>query len=188
MPSPVAHTLFGLVIGRLLKPGLTVIMAGPILLGVSVVFANLPDLDYLPGLCCGEMNAYHHGCTHSITWIALVSSGLACIWKGLGLSGGRRVFFSCLLLAGSHLLADLFTEDTRPPYGIPLFWPVSEVRILSPVSVFPRFSKESLADLWQASNLVPLGREVAATLVICAILWGLARLLQGIRKRPKPAS
>jgi inner membrane protein len=35
----------------------------------------------------------------------------------------------------SHLIIDLVGPDGRPPYGIPLLWPVTEATYLSPIQI-----------------------------------------------------
>ena len=33
---------------------------------------NLPDLDFIPGLLLGKLNAFHHGWTHSFVGVSLM--------------------------------------------------------------------------------------------------------------------
>lgn len=40
------------------------------------------------------------------------------------------------LAYASHLFMDILGEDTRPPYGIPLFWPLSGQYYLAPLQIF----------------------------------------------------
>jgi inner membrane protein len=51
-------------------------------------------------------------------------------WRGWRFS---QVWSLCFTAYVSHLLLDFFGPDNRPPYGIPLFWPLSEKTFLSPV-------------------------------------------------------
>jgi hypothetical protein len=48
------------------------------------------------------------------------------------------------LFVFSHIVLDFFTRDTRPAFGVPLFWPLSGRFFLSPIAVF--------ADLWRNSR------------------------------------
>lgn len=140
-----------------------------ILLG-ALFLANLPDLDYVPGLVIGDLNAFHHGFTHSLgfavaVWLLLVLAGR---WGGVGV---RRWALLAGLLLLSHLLVDVLTADGRAPYGILLFWPMSEAWIHSPFSLFPMYSKAQWADLWQGQNLGSLLQEMAVSGSLLLAVW-----------------
>jgi len=95
--------------------------------------AIAPDLDFIPGILQGQPNLYHQGISHSIGAALVVSLAAAFfigkgnLWKHWG-----------LLLAAyvSHLVIDFFGPDLRPPYGLPLFWPITEKHFISPLSIF----------------------------------------------------
>lgn len=96
--------------------------------------ANAADLDFLPGLLVGDMNAYHHAASHSLG--ASVIFGLAA-WLVAMRFGDRAVQFGVLggLIYSSHVLVDYITSDSRSPYGIPVLWPFSDEYFISPVIV-----------------------------------------------------
>ncbi|HEY7045220.1 MAG TPA: metal-dependent hydrolase, partial [Nocardioidaceae bacterium] len=48
-------------------------------------------------------------------------------------TGARLGFLLGFLCFASHLVLDMFGPDARPPYGIPLFWPLADHAFLSPV-------------------------------------------------------
>jgi membrane-bound metal-dependent hydrolase YbcI (DUF457 family) len=75
----------------------------------------------------------------------------------------------------SHLAADLLTMDFSPPPGIPLLWPLSDARFISPVPLFVNFQKATLEQLFTAANLGPLLREVLLTAPLAAGLAAAAR-------------
>ena len=108
-----------------------------------VIIANLPDVDFLFGWIRGHPNQYHQGATHSLLFITAVSLITGWVYgfvrKGYGVQAGVLVL---MILAG-HLLCDIMAEDTRPPIGIPLFWPFSNTAVHSPISIFGYVQKSS---------------------------------------------
>lgn len=81
MSSPVGHSVVGVAIGILYflnpsgrwAPFWREIREKWVWLLAAALLANLPDIDYVPGILAGEFNLYHHGVTHTLGWIALVS-------------------------------------------------------------------------------------------------------------------
>jgi LexA-binding, inner membrane-associated putative hydrolase len=139
---------------------------------LAVLMANLCDLDYLPGLFTGELNAWHHMYTHSIGWIILAGVGTCLVWKGLNPATEEKYLVLLLAALVSHLVLDWFTEDGSAPFGILAGWPFTLERTLSPVAIFPKASKNTLADLWQLANLKPVLVELAlmGTLLLVVLL------------------
>lgn len=131
MATPIGHSL----------AGLTALATAPRcrvmpLLVLAVVMANAADLDFLPGLFVGMPALYHHGITHSLGCAVLTSLAGALVLRRFGASFG--VAFRIALIAyASHLALDLVGPDSRPPSGIPLFWPLSDRHFISPVSILP---------------------------------------------------
>lgn len=176
MASPVAHSLVGIALtaawwlpkGGGLRGLVHHVARHPGVWFAGILLASLPDIDYLPGILAGDLNAYHHLATHSILWLALVAGGGLLLLAGFtGTVRGRMAgwVIACL---GSHLLLDMLTADGRPPYGIPLAWPVSDAAFRFPVEVFGAFQKKDWQDVWQWANLMPLGREVVVTAPLVA--------------------
>lgn len=168
MPSPVGHSLIGLALGvaaylprgpwsawRARVRG----AAGPLLAGV--ILANAPDLDYLPGVLRGDLNAYHHGYTHSLGWILLAGGGAWLVWKGRRPRIGWREAVFVFAALASHLVADWLTDDGRPPYGIMAWWPWAPDYTISPVTPFWRLLKKNYADLLQWHNVGAVLVEIA---------------------------
>lgn len=179
MPSPVAHSLIGLALGAaaVLTPddarGLfrqAWRRRGP--LCGAVLLAQAPDIDYLPGLLSGDLNAYHHLLTHTAGWCVLVSVGCWLALRAWRPATRLAVLGWCLLLTGSHLLADWLTADARPPIGIMALWPFSDAHYISPVTIFMRMHKRDLADVLQAHNLTAVAVELAWCLPLLALVFG----------------
>lgn len=128
MPSPVAHTLVGLIIGnrsrtRTRLPGLRWFL-------IVALAANAPDLDFLFGLAAGSVNRYHPNPSHSILG-ALVFALLATALVRPARDTRYRFIGLMALLYGSHLVLDMFTEAATRP-GLQLFWPLSARGFLFP--------------------------------------------------------
>lgn len=132
MASPIAHSFAGFWTFLFLAAALKTHLAAQWRqwlprLGVLVLLANLPDLDFL--LDCFGPNAtdLHHTFTHSLTFAVLISLALSCAWRIVpGFWQSTLLYFTA---CGSHLLIDFFTGRkigwTHSGFGMPLFWPWS---------------------------------------------------------------
>ena len=131
MATPLGHGLAGLLVYELewissrRGPDLT-------LLAACVFMAFAPDLDFLPGVLLGTPALYHQGLSHSLS-VALVL-GLAVAW-GLRPRPLGRTWALLSAAYATHLALDWLGPDGRPPVGMPLLWPLSDVHFLSPVTV-----------------------------------------------------
>ena len=106
-----------------------------------VLFANAPDLDFLPGILVGDPGAYHHGISHSLGF-ALMFAVVASVVATKASSRFSQLKLPALIAVGfvlyaSHLLVDLVTLDDSVPFGMPLFWPISGAYVHMPLFVFP---------------------------------------------------
>lgn len=115
-----------------------------------LVLSCWPDIDYLPGVLLGDLNRFHQGLTHSLAFV-LLGATLAYpllhrAFHGKSRSTPLRLWAILLTVALSHLLFDIFTQDFRPPIGLPLFWPFSDLPIHSPFTLFPAWAKSTLAE------------------------------------------
>ncbi|MHC4268234.1 MAG: metal-dependent hydrolase [Planctomycetota bacterium] len=167
MPSPIAHSVTGFVIFRLFSRDKQVTLWGKNGLSMSFVaifLSNAPDLDFIPQLLTGEK--YHHGLTHSITLtvlFAVVVGSIGCLFRKQIF---KRLFFLTLIVYGSHLLLDFFTEGGK---GIQLLWPFSESFFISPVSVFP--GTHHSKGIFDLSHLLFIIFESFYAVFLLAGLW-----------------
>ncbi len=180
MPSPVGHSLIGLGLGLgVLSPRgawrdlLAFARRNWAALLLVVAMANAPDVDYIPGVLVGRINAYHHLYTHTLGWIALVAAGAWLVARAFRPGFGwvwLPIFFAAL---ATHLLADLVTEDTAAPYGIMALWPFTDRFYLSPVTIFRHLEKAEWADVFQLYNLKVLLLEAlwCIPLVAGVVIW-----------------
>lgn len=167
MSSPIGHSLVGLAIGAAaLLPAGGLRGLGHRLLDLRwpllacMVLANLPDLDYLPGLLTGELNRFHHHITHTLGFVLLATLGVWLLARWRGAVSVRQWVLLGFLLVGSHLAVDLLTADGSEPYGIMALWPLTDARMLSPVSLFPAFKKDYFLEIFDPRNLRPVCFEV----------------------------
>jgi len=176
MASPVAHSFAGYWIFQFFaqsKFRLLRFSRGNLLpLGILVVVANLPDFDFLLSMAIrGNLNDLHHGFTHSLPVAALVSVVLTFTWPiATTFWGSALVYFTAY---SSHLLIDLFTGQrlgwTNTGYGIPLFWPLSQM-YSSPLILIIGVQHQNLAAVWSVQNAVSVMYELLTFGAITAII------------------
>lgn len=133
MATPIGHALAGYAVYGL-RPGIRS-EEHRILLALCIVLAVCPDLDFLPGIVYGQPALYHQGISHSLGMATGVGLAVALFY-----SRTRRTVLThwglFTLAYASHLIIDILGPDGRPPYGIPLFWPITDEYFLLPVHIF----------------------------------------------------
>ena len=181
MPSPVGHSLTGYLLSKSGHQGNIRKSWKRILL--FIVVANLPDLDFLPGLLMGSPNRFHHQFVHSLGFACILGFLFGAYFK---MMRGEKFLpnasvFSCIY--ASHIIMDFFTVDTRYPFGVPLFWPLTNRYFISPISIFLDIHRAASTDkffasLFGAHNLIASLIEICFFLLILGIiaLWKRTRL------------
>lgn len=166
MPSPIGHSLIGCATGILLLVPRSVprdlaraLWTARWALLACAAVANAPDLDFIPGLLAGDLNAFHHGPSHSLVWAGLLAVALGALAREVRPGIGRFVAGAVFLLVAGHLVADWLCQDYAEPYGIMPFWPVSTSHHIAPVSVFHAMEKATLGEVFTEANLGPARRE-----------------------------
>jgi len=142
------------------------------ILALLVFAANVPDLDFLPGLISGDLNRYHQGITHSIFGLTVFL--LVCAVFVHGMKASRDWLIWLGLAYGSHLVIDYFGTDNRMPVGMPLFWPVSSDFYKSSLDLLPGVRHggngadwtEFVTDLLSWANLQAIGVEFLVSLPV----------------------
>jgi inner membrane protein len=130
MATPIGHALAGCAVYHLSAAAKDADRAH--LIWLCILLSIAPDLDFLPGMLLGQPAMYHQGITHSLGFALMVSLTIAVIYalKGWPFAG---LFPLAFFAYGSHLVLDFFGPDLRPPYGIPLLWPLSTEHFISPM-------------------------------------------------------
>ena len=180
MPLPVGHALAGIACQQA-SPGFF-LKNRWLDAAAFVLLANLPDGDFLPGFLQGFPNRYHHGIFHSFGAMLLVSAAIVLVFFRKRERPLRHLAMVFLVLA-SHLVLDFLTLDFAPPYGLPLFWPLSSEYVIdaSPVFINITRSPRSLhffPSLFSLHNLkaalLEIGILGGAVLLVAAARNGLA--------------
>ncbi len=179
MSSPFGHSLAGL----LLYAGLsrTPNKRGYVTAAVCACIANVPDLDFIPGILLGTPNLYHHGISHSLGAAVIFSLVLFPVFRGVGIRALQLSFSLIFLLYSSHVLLDLFSRDGRPPFGVPLFWPLSQRYFIVPILPGIKHSSldhatigQVLANVFSLHNLYVVAMETLLLLPLVLIVTQLS--------------
>lgn len=127
MSLPVLHSFAGYSSYRAARKG-GMFSNYPLLI-LCVIAANLPDLDFVPGVILGEAASFHRGFSHSLG-ACLIFSAVACfLWCFWRPAEAKTVFRLAFASYGSHLLLDYFSCS---PKGTMLMWPLSDAAFYSP--------------------------------------------------------
>ncbi|HDL19588.1 MAG TPA: metal-dependent hydrolase [Bacteroidetes bacterium] len=176
MPTPVGHSLIGLILYysffKRKKPGKWITLF--LIIFVSI----LPDFDFLPGILVREPNKFHHGFSHSFGFALLLTGFIYLIETYILHRKKEQYYLWFLILYSAHLIADYFAVDTRLPYGEPLFWPFFHGFFLFP---YPFLLDVQRADglnrffpsLFSRHNLLTILWEIGFSL----ILWFAIKVL-----------
>lgn len=141
--------------------------AVPRLLILVLILSILPDVDSVQGLLSGEFGRFHNNATHSL----IVGFAMALFLGAVNSWKRWAPFWSLFIIAlfayVSHVIMDAFTISR----GVMAFWPISSVRILSPVSFFYGFHWSDGLLSWQ--HLITLVTEVAFGIVVIILAYWL---------------
>jgi inner membrane protein len=154
------------------------------LLWLCVGLAIAPDFDFVPGVALGQPALYHQGVSHSLSVAVVASLAVALAYRRsrstLWADWGRFA-----LAYASHLLIDVLGPDQRPPYGIPLFWPISDTHYLAPFQIFwgvnhaektSATTGEWVTGILNPYNLAAIGIEVLVTVSVILLVQGVQYL------------
>lgn len=137
VPSPVVHTATAVALTSMAyarRPGDAAQQT--LALGVAVVAANAPDLDFVPGILMGFPGRFHHGPSHSLT--AAAAGGIAAAvfaWPFARDTAVRLGLLAFLALA-SHVFLDMLSSWADARHGVALIWPVTDERYTFPFALF----------------------------------------------------
>lgn len=171
MPSPIAHSVTGYFINEVFPVNKTKQFPSSnhfFIVFAAIIIANAPDLDFIPQIITG--NRYHHGFSHSLVMVLIVSSISMVIGYILNKKFLLSLFVWVLLLYSSHLLLDFFTAGGR---GIQLFWPFSDSFFISDISLFP--STHHSKGIFAMSHLVFISFELIYSGLLLIFLQVLKR-------------
>ncbi|NET04038.1 MAG: metal-dependent hydrolase [Symploca sp. SIO2B6] len=165
MPSPLLHSVSGYILSELLpqvKLSTTKSSNWYIQFFYPVLVATCADFDFIPQIITGHK--FHRGPTHSILFALIFSISLGILINYLWKGWYRKIFCSILILYSSHLFLDFFTSQ-----GIPLLWPLINIRLKSPISIFPGVHHSQ--GLFHYSHLIFIIFEISCSLLALWALW-----------------
>lgn len=168
MPSPIAHSVTGYVIAQLFPQGHKANREGNRALfwpfyGVFIALAA--DLDFIPQLITGDR--YHHTFTHSIAFTLGFSLVVWLIGYLLANQFPIRFLILTLILYGSHLLLDYFTQGGP---GIQLLWPFTDEHFKSSMAIFPETHHSS--PLFQhPGHILFITFELSYAALLLSVTW-----------------
>lgn len=177
MATPVGHALCGALVGTI------AVWRRPFLgpwkdLILFAAMAQAPDLDFLPGIVIGKPDAFHHGVTHSVGFALFF--GLIMAWFGQRRGQAMRWGLVGGAIYLAQVLVDVMAMDTRPPYGVPFWWPLSETYVQSDWTVFLDVRRWNItwATVWH--NIKAVGLEILLLgPPLALVLWVRRRLFAG---------
>jgi len=174
MCSPVGHTFLGYSVS--LDSSVFVKWRKWWIIILIIFMSNLPDIDFCFGYLKGDPNLYHHQWTHSLTFVFAVALLFGLGYRLFTRKPGLKVGCIVAVILISHLLLDIFCKDTRVPYGIQLFWPMSQKFFISPMTFLRDVSKASsnrafLSSLFCWHNFWTVMTEVAVLGPILLSVW-----------------
>ncbi|MDJ0795268.1 MAG: metal-dependent hydrolase [Calothrix sp. MO_167.B12] len=168
MPSPIAHSVSGYILGKILPWEYTKVSRHEKLyLQLYTIFvAIFADFDFIPQLLTGEK--FHRGLTHSIFFSFIFSSIVAFFISNRWNKSYKQIFIFTFIIYCSHLSLDFFTAGGK---GMQLFLPFTNSFFKSPIPIFPPVKHSS--GLWELSHIITLSFELiySALLVLGLSYW-----------------
>lgn len=142
------------------------------MLGLAVLLANLPDLDFILELLL--QRRVHHTFSHSFVFALTFSALLAGVWALIRRERFALSFSLTGLIYGSHILLDMLGGGP----GVQLLWPFTFAYIRFPLEVFPpvHYSRGLLDPSHGTFVLFEL---VFTAAILGATLWLKSRQAQG---------
>lgn len=172
MPSPVGHMLGG---AAVLLAGTRKESRSRLILGITLFASIVPDLDFLPGILIGNMGAFHHGISHSLTFAVLFGA----ITFLFVMQVEKAVALQAAMLAtGSyvgHILLD-FVGVNEGTQGVPILWPLYDEKFGYTLGLFGHFRwgdiRNGIGTVVRWDNVVPVLLEILLVgSVVLVLLW-----------------
>jgi inner membrane protein len=171
MPSPIGHILGGAAVylaGTRKKDRTRFVL--PITLFGSIV----PDFDFLPGILIGQMGAFHHGISHSLTFAVLFGTMVFLIVRRIEKAVAVQTSLLATCSYAGHVFLDFVgvSEGTR---GVPLLWPLLDERLGFSLNLFGHFRwgdiRDGLGSIIRWENVMPVLREIVVVGSVVLLLF-----------------
>ena len=165
MPTSVGHSLLGYILYLIFKRNYRLIENWKTVL-FYIFIANAPDLDFIPGICIGHANRFHHGITHTLGFFVFFATILYWVPK----LRKKKNFIIFFLLYFTHVIVDFLGADTSYPFGVMLFWPFTKKYFISSYSIFLDIHKTTLYSLFDLHNFEAMALEALIFLPVIIVL------------------
>ncbi len=113
----------------------------------------------------------HSAETHSLGAAVLAATLAASLRWPLARSRGR-IWAAAFVAWFSHPLLDVLGTDTTAPFGVMLFWPLSQVHVLSGLAIFAAISRHWHQPGFAIHDLAAALRELLVLGPVAALVWG----------------
>ena len=177
MATTLGHALCGVVIlfvANRLRPSPTTAIDWPNV-ALFALLANLPDMDMLVSyLLTGDVLAYHGGVSHGLLF-ALLAAWLTARLLTPRVDGAQKLGYAVLLYSLVVVSHDLIDSLTGPSLGwhatrgMPLLWPLSDLRLSLPLTLFPGPQHNTWVRLVSLHNLKVMAYE--ALVFLPPLVW-----------------
>jgi inner membrane protein len=160
MPSPVGHLLAG---AAVYVVGVTRECRARTLLAIALLGSIVPDFDFVPGILIGDMGAFHHGISHSLTFALLFGGLTLLVARYTADARPLQASLLAVLVYSAHVLLD-FLNVNPGTRGVPLLWPLWHEQLGVNPGLFGRFRYGDITEgIWSVvrwDNVSPLFREL----------------------------
>jgi hypothetical protein len=160
MPSPIGHALAGAATACALVP-----RPDRRLVAAAAILGALPDIDLV-------LPVPHRTLTHSVGAVITVTIIAAVVTGQVTRQSIWRTALVCGAAYASHLLLDWLGTDHYFPYGLTLWWPVSDRFYVSGWDVFRQTARQHLFTRSSMTvNAKAIAQEVALLGPPALVLW-----------------
>lgn len=172
MPTPVGHTLAGLITSSFFPQRSANRQANLRVFAAVFFAANAPDVDSVLGLLHdtipGAAALAHRGPLHSLGAAVLFSLVVYLVARMRRVTSASRWAALLGCAYASHIFLDYLNADFGPPLGVPMFWPLTEAYYISPVAIFLNIEWKHPSMWISLHHLIAVGIEIA---VLAPLLW-----------------
>jgi membrane-bound metal-dependent hydrolase YbcI (DUF457 family) len=172
MPSPVGHTLAGLITYSFFPKEQLDRQANLRVLAAVFCAANLPDIDtvfgLLPDSIPGADSFAHRGPLHSLGAAVFFTLAVYLFTRVRHVKSPARWAALLGCAYASHIFLDYLNADFGPPLGVPMFWPLTHAYYISPVTIFLNIEWKHPSMWISMHHLIAVGIEIA---ILAPVLW-----------------